>query len=176
VALLKQPGRQTPIFEKLVLEGRRPRRHAAPRQVALERRSMAEQERQPGAEANGRTARHRADAAIVHFLARGCSVAQVASLAGCSARTVNRRLNSLRQQVDDARREMFANAAGRLTFYLDEAIEELHRLMTSSESDKIKLTAARVIVENAVKFRECAEGEERLAALRRRVEEVEGDE
>jgi AcrR family transcriptional regulator len=103
---------------------------------------------------------------IALALASGATVAQAAEKAGCSPRTVYRRLGDLSfcKAVTNLRSEMITQAAGQLAARMGEAVETLQNLL-KAESENVRLGAARSILEMAVRFREQLEIEERLRRL-----------
>lgn len=110
--------------------------------------------------------RQRSDDLLVLALARGDSLAVAAQLAGCSTRTVNRRLllAEFRREVQQARSQLVDSAAGKISGSLDAAADCLRNLLTS-ESDAIKLSAARALFEIGIRLKEVVELESRLQLL-----------
>lgn len=103
---------------------------------------------------------------LVAALAAGCSTVEAARRSGLSRRTVNRRLADpgFRREVTEARSRTVDAALGRVTESLAAAADALQTLL-ASESDAIRLGAARAIFEVAGKMRDSVEFEERLLKL-----------
>src|SRR5262245_22582697 len=96
------------------------------------------------------------DDAIIMGLATGLSAPQAAAKAGCSERTVRRRLESaeFRAQVDTTRARMVEAAVEKLSASGKLAVRTLRLLAKSSTSDSVKLGAARGILEYMLKAHE----------------------
>jgi hypothetical protein len=109
-----------------------------------------------------------AELILIESLARGDSHVEAGRKAGVSARTVARRLESdeFKQQIDDFRHAVLSEAAGRLCAASGRAVDTLNKLLTS-KSDSIKLSAARSILESAVKVVELVRIEGRLVEIER---------
>jgi len=103
---------------------------------------------------------------IALALASGATIAQAAEKAGCSPRTVYRRLEDLSfgKAVAELRSQMITQAAGQLAARMGEAVETLQTLL-KAESENVRLGASRSILEMAIRFREQLEIDERLRAL-----------
>lgn len=114
--------------------------------------------------------RHRSDDLLVLALARGETLTTAAQLAGVSARTVNRRLtlSDFRAEVQRARAQLVDAAAGKITNGLDAAAECLRKLLTS-DSDAIKLSAARALFDIGIRLKEVVELESRLLDVEERL-------
>ncbi len=103
---------------------------------------------------------------LVTALARGEQLATAAQLAGVSVRTVNRRLtlSDFRAEVQRARSQLVDAAAGKISNTLDAAADCLKSLL-SSESDAIKLSAARAVFEIGIRLKEVVELEGRMQSV-----------
>lgn len=108
-------------------------------------------------------------AGLIAALAAGASYVDAAKAAGVSERTVRRRMAepAFRQQVDEIRAEMLAQAVAKLTSASVKAVETLEALL-GSPLDFARLSAARAILELAAKYREQHDIAERIAALEAR--------
>lgn len=106
------------------------------------------------------------DDAMLLALATGATINEAAERAGCSARTVSRRLadRQFARQVSTLRGQLFAVAVGRLCNNAALAADKLVSLL-GSEQDHVAYAAAKSILELGTKLREAGELEERLAAL-----------
>jgi hypothetical protein len=113
-----------------------------------------------------------ADAALVVHLASGVSPAAAAKLAGVSEATCYRRLAdpSFRQRVEAARSAFWARALGILSRGAAESATVLRRLLRSDDG-RLKLQAAKVLLEQGIKVRDVVEIAQRLAALEKLAEE-----
>ena len=110
------------------------------------------------------------DDALVVNLARGFSVKQAAATAGCSARTVSRRMADpdFRKRVQDARTEMLDSTLGRLLSATTDAVLTLHTLAKPTNNnapDKVKIAAARAVIDLYVRIKDVADLETRLSAI-----------
>jgi hypothetical protein len=107
-----------------------------------------------------------ADAALVVHLASGISPAGAAKLAGVSEATCYRRLAdpSFRQRVDAARSSFWERALGILSKGAAESATVLRKLLRS-EDGRIKLQAAKALLDQGIKVRDQVDIEQRLTAL-----------
>jgi hypothetical protein len=107
-----------------------------------------------------------ADAALIVHLASGVSPAGAAKLAGVSEATCYRRLAdpTFRQRVEAARSSFWERALGILSKGAAESATVLRRLLRS-EDGRIKLQAAKVLLDQGIKVRDQVDLEQRLAAL-----------
>ncbi|REJ93210.1 MAG: hypothetical protein DWQ34_11190 [Planctomycetota bacterium] len=114
----------------------------------------------------------RDETVLIDSLARGETVAESARLSGFSDRTVHRRLEdrAFCEQVSQARAAMFDSAAAKMSAAMDSAIDTLKELL-EADSESVQLSAARSIIEHAVRLRELNDHEKRLAELERIVNE-----
>jgi hypothetical protein len=110
--------------------------------------------------------RHHADENLVAYLAQGLTVEDAAAKAGVSRATAFRRLQdeSFRRRVREAKSAELARAQAVLSSIAVSAAVTLGQLL-ASPSEKIRLAAARVALDQAVRFRDATELEERIAAL-----------
>jgi hypothetical protein len=113
-----------------------------------------------------------ADAALVVHLASGVSPAGAAKLAGVSEATCYRRLAdpSFRQRVEAARSLFWERALGILSKGAAESATVLRRLLRSDDG-RIKLQAAKVLLEQGIKVRDQLDIAQRIAALEKLAEE-----
>jgi hypothetical protein len=111
-----------------------------------------------------------ADSALVVHLASGVSPAGAAKLAGVSEATCYRRLAdpNFRQRVEAARATFWERALGILSKGAAESATVLRRLLRS-EDGRIKLQAAKVLLDQGIKVRDQVDIEQRLAALEGRL-------
>ncbi|MCA9109368.1 MAG: hypothetical protein KDA52_05445 [Planctomycetaceae bacterium] len=116
--------------------------------------------------------RQKRDDALVIALARGETIAEAARVSGWSERTVQRRLDTpyFIQQVRETRSAMVTRASGRLADAAEEAVRTLRDLLTA-ESESVKLSAAKSILEMTTRFRDAAELEERLTRIEEKINE-----
>jgi len=103
---------------------------------------------------------------LVESLARGASTTSAAKLCGISRRTVCRRLKDPEfcALVTRARQRLTDAALGKLSGTLRNAAGTLRALL-KSDSDSVKLAAARSVLEFAQKLAEHVEFEQRLSKL-----------
>lgn len=113
---------------------------------------------------------HRRHDVLVTALAKGESITTAAKLSGFSARTVNRRVTetAFREEVQQVRNGLVATAAGRIAGLMDDAADALRELLRS-QTEAIRLSAARTVFDVALRLKECAELEGRLAAVEGRL-------
>lgn len=107
------------------------------------------------------------DGALIAHLAAGASPAGAAKLAGVSEATAYRRLANptFRQRVEKARSAFWERALGVMSKGAAESAIVLRRLLRA-EDGRLKLQAAKVLLEQGLKVRD-------LVDLARRVEELE---
>jgi len=112
---------------------------------------------------------------LVVALATGCTVEEAARQAHMSVATAHRRLGepAIRAAVNEARREVWAAALGRLVAATTAAADTLRSLL-DSPMDQCRVAAARSILEHAAKGLELADIEARIAALEARAAAGEG--
>jgi hypothetical protein len=99
-----------------------------------------------------------ANETLIAHLASGKSYDAVAQLTGISKSTIIRRMrnSSFRRKVREARADVLERALGHLARAATEAAITLRNLLRS-DSQKIKLGAARAILQAECKFRESEE-------------------
>lgn len=112
---------------------------------------------------NGRRKR---DDALAVALAAGQTLRDAAAAAGIGERTATRRWAepAFRRRVGELRAEAVARATGKLADSMAEAAAVLRKLLTA-ESESVRLSACRAVLELSVKLRESQELEERVRAL-----------
>ncbi len=108
----------------------------------------------------------RNDEKLIDFLAAGRSNADAARLSGMS---VDRRMadSDFRHQLDTRRAEMFERGAARMADLVSRSIDTLSELMERSKSESIRLSAAKSVIDGAIRLRELISIESRLAELER---------
>src|SRR6516164_4736195 len=116
--------------------------------------------------------RRNADDAILLHLASGKTVQAAAELCRVSERTIRRRHEdpTFRQRLNTLRAEMIDRGLGKLADAVADAAQTLRNLQAEGESDAVKLSAAKAILEQAVKMCDASELEERLRALEERLD------
>jgi len=110
----------------------------------------------------------KADQTLLQALACGATVENAARKAGISERTAYRRLNNpaFVQQLDQLRAEMVQRTAGMLTGAGLGAVKTLVDLQQDASVPPATWRgAARDVLQLAIKYRETAELEQRVAAL-----------
>jgi flagellar motility protein MotE (MotC chaperone) len=114
------------------------------------------------------------EAAAIVALARGLPKADVARDAGVDVRTIFRWLEAdeFRAKVQLERSRLLERAIGRLADHAADAANVLGKLANDDETPPaVRVSAARALLEHAVKLRDSLELEERLAAVEARLEE-----
>jgi hypothetical protein len=111
------------------------------------------------------------DGLLAAGLAGGLTVVTAARKAGLSERSAYRRLSDddFRRRATEARAAMVERALGRTADGMAAAALTLRRLL-DSDSDSVRLGAARALLELGVKLRENCDQEGRLAALETRLQ------
>jgi hypothetical protein len=114
-----------------------------------------------------------ADAALVTHLAAGVSPAGAAKLVGVSESTVFRRLANpaFRQRVETARSDFWDRALGVMSKGAAESAIVLRKLLRSDDG-RIKLQAAKVLLEQGMKVREVLDLTRQMEELEQQVEEL----
>jgi hypothetical protein len=114
----------------------------------------------------------RADVALTAHLAAGFSPAGAAKLAGVSEATTYRRLAdpAFRQRVEEARSAFWDRALGILSKGAAESALVLRRLLRSDDG-RLKLQAAKILLEQGIKVRDQVDITQRVAALEKLAQE-----
>lgn len=114
-----------------------------------------------------------ADAALIAHLAAGVSPAGAAKLAGVSEATVFRRLASgpFRERVEKARSDFWDRALGIMSKGATESAIVLRKLLRSDDS-RIKLQAAKSLLETGMKVREVMDLARQMEELRMEMEQL----
>lgn len=109
----------------------------------------------------------RGENAVILALAQGRSTDEAGKAGGVTGRTVRRWLEdpSFAARVSEVRVQILDRTVGALVDASTEAVATLRELMTSSESDNVRMRAALGILDAAVTMRESLELERRIAAL-----------
>ena len=125
------------------------------------------------AQNSGQPRRHEV---LVTALARGTSHTAAAKLAGVSRRTVQRKLDDpkFREKIQRLRNGLIGEATGRVVGLLDAASNALNDLLVS-ETESIRLSAARCVFDVALKLKECSDLESRLQILEDRINDQSGN-
>lgn len=112
---------------------------------------------------------------LLTALAGGATVADAAQRAQVGERTVYRRLASVefQREVTQTRSVMVAQSSGRLAVLALAAATTLG-LLLKADSESVRCTAARAILELGTRVRETDEFEQRIAALEERLGEQQG--
>jgi hypothetical protein len=109
-------------------------------------------------------------------LASGCTLAAAAVASKAGERTINTwlaKVPALRRRISELRADMTSQSLGRMANAMSDAADVLKRLL-EAESESVRLSAARSILELGVKLRETVEFEERLVALEARAAAKDG--
>jgi hypothetical protein len=114
------------------------------------------------------------DALLIAQLAAGNSHEKVAVACGCCTSTVQRRLRDpkFRAALDEARRQLFESAFGRVTAAGQAAASTLISLLSRETPPAVRLGASRTLLETSCKFRETHELEERLRSLEEKLGKI----
>ena len=115
--------------------------------------------------------RRQYDALLIAKLAAGGTQDQAAAAASCSPKTVVRRMKDpkFRAELDEARKQLFEAAFGRVVAAAQAAAGTLITLLARDSPPATRLGAARTLLESSVKFREQHEIAERVRALEERL-------
>src|SRR3954447_25784738 len=108
--------------------------------------------------------------ALILALAEGCTVDEAAQRARVSPSTVHRRRRepAFRTAVNEARRELWVTAVGRVAAATTEGAGTL-RAPLHSPMDQVRVAAAHSILEHAAKGIDTVELEERLKVVEERI-------
>jgi hypothetical protein len=111
------------------------------------------------------------DETLLWALACGATVENAAAKAGLSERTAFRRLKdpTFQRRLQDTTADMVQRTAGMLTAGGLEASKTLIGLLGPSNSEAVRLRAAKAIVELSLKMRELADLQGRVASLERQM-------
>jgi hypothetical protein len=113
--------------------------------------------------------------AVALLLAAGRSVADAASETGAGVRTIRRWMAAdaaFGDRVQELRTELFALAVGRLSNLAGKAADLLGQLL-ESQSEGIRLQAARSVLEQAPKLRDSADLAGQVESLREQLTRLE---
>ena len=115
--------------------------------------------------ASGRSS---ADETLAASLAAGRTIADSATTAGVGETTVYRRLRcpAFAARVRELRAAMVATALGRLTDGMSGASDALNKLVRGRDAE-MRFKAAKAVIELALRVRDQADIEERLAVVER---------
>jgi hypothetical protein len=104
---------------------------------------------------------------LASCLARGATLKDAAGVGGVSVRTAERRWadREFRALVERERAELITAASGALLDGMAEAVRLLRDLLRDAKDDRIRLGAARALLDFAFKGREQLDVEKRLAEL-----------
>jgi hypothetical protein len=107
------------------------------------------------------------DHLLATAIARGATREEAARTAGVSVRTLHRRLEDAQFQsrVDDLRDELAAEVTARLLSACTQALVTLEALLGPAEPPAVRLGAARILLDQAQRWRVAEDVEVRLAAL-----------
>lgn len=121
------------------------------------------------------SARDAQDEIIIASLAQGMSYPAAGAAAGCTGRTVSRRMEApdFAARVSKRRGERVAQVTGSLTAMSDDALGVLRSVMVEGTTPE-RLRAAQVTLTLMVRLRHDTEIEERLAAVERRLDDEGG--
>ena len=113
-----------------------------------------------------RIGRKNGEAVLITSLAGGASLREAALLAGISERTAHRRWSdpAFRHRVNEAWSEIVRQAVGKLGDASTQAVGVLRELL-SADSESIRLSAARSILDQCVRLTEFASIESRLSYI-----------
>jgi hypothetical protein len=121
----------------------------------------------------GRPQHRRGDEQLLGALAAGHAVEEAARAAGISQRTAYRRLAdpAFQRRLAGARDNLVTEALGELVASAAAAVGTLRTLLDARD-DRIKLGAAKTLLEQLLRIRETVALAERVAALERRQEQA----
>jgi hypothetical protein len=115
------------------------------------------------------------DEVIVECLAQGGSYRHAASVAGCSVRTVARRMSEqdFARRVSVRRQERVTEITGELTNVAAEAVAVIRRCLDAEQTSD-QLRAANMALSLVLRFRGATEMEARIAELEARADAAAG--
>jgi phage terminase small subunit len=110
--------------------------------------------------------RQRREAILIANLAAGDSIREAAAKAGVSERTAHRRMKdpAFRQSINETWSELVREAVGRLGDAATHAANVLRELL-NADSETVRLSAARSILDHTVRLSEFASVDQRLSHL-----------
>ena len=110
--------------------------------------------------------RQKGEALLIASLAAGESLRDAAHIAGVSERTAHRRWSDsgFRQKVNEAWSEIVRQAVGKLGDASTHAAAVLRELL-NADSETVRLSAARSILDHTVRLSEFANVEQRLSDI-----------
>ena len=117
--------------------------------------------------------RSQADRLLIATLVTGATQREAAEAAGCSERTVRRRLDNpdFRKALDQARGRLFERVLGRTIHHATMAADILAEIMTDPESRAaVRVSAARALLDSAMRYREVEELARRIEAIEEALE------
>jgi hypothetical protein len=114
------------------------------------------------------------DDALLMVLAAGGTLAAAATQAGCSERTVRRRLHdpSFRARVEEARSQMVSDAVGRLASLGVRSADALDGLLDSGV-ERVRLGAAKSVLELMLRGLEVHELARQVGEIKARLGQLE---
>lgn len=94
------------------------------------------------------------DDKLLASLSDGAHQENAAMVAGCSVRTVQRRLAdpAFRAKLDESRRVIREEVLGRLARSAGEAVDVLHRILENSDDPTVQIKAATSLLNSLVKI------------------------
>jgi hypothetical protein len=118
--------------------------------------------------------RRQIDDLLCDAIARGETLKRACVAVGVSERTGGRRWAdaSFRKRIEERRSQLLQAAGGRLVSCLNDAIDHLHGVVMEGDDPRLRLAAAKAVVELALKHRTVVEIESRLDALEQAEERV----
>lgn len=104
---------------------------------------------------------------LIEALARGATQTEAAALVGCCTRTVSRRLDDpvFARRVSEYRDAILESGAAKLGDLIARATGTLSELLTAEHPPQVRLGASRAVLDAALKLRETALLEKRIAIL-----------
>jgi transposase len=113
-----------------------------------------------------RNGKQKGEALLITSLAAGDSIREAAAKAGVSERTAHRRMKdpAFRQRVNETWSDLVREAVGRLGDAAAHAANVLRELL-NADSETVRLSAARSILDHTVRLSEFASVDQRLSHL-----------
>jgi hypothetical protein len=117
--------------------------------------------------------RRQGDARIVGALAAGHPYAEAAKIAGCSERTVRRRMQDplFRAEVEEMKKQIVEQTSASLATLAVKALGTLEPLMNDGEP-WLRQKTALAVIDLSIRYREAALLDERVAMLEERAREI----